>query len=403
MISGHRRAFNERFDHARYDAMLDRLRRECGVPIEFRVSETPCFFRTSLIDRFSAAASGIVKELLGNSDYLARAAAVVPPAFRLPQSEARPTFVQVDFGMVRTGPGDDDVEGRLVELQAFPSLYGFQMRLAEAMREVWNLETTHVFPPPLEHASYLETVGQAITGGHDPAEVVLMEIAPETQKTRPDFAITEEVWGVRAVDVRTVSRAGRSLFYDRSGRRTRIRRIYNRLIPDDVMRLGLELPFDYRDDLDVEWTGAPDWFFRISKFSMPFIRHPWVPRTWLLSDIEPGSLAQQIDRPGDVVLKPLFSYAGSGIVFGPTGQDFAAIPPDQRHLFVCQERVPFTPVIETPHGPTQAELRMMLVRDGDEYRCVLPLVRMGRGKMMGVDHNKGLSWVGASAALGVDG
>ena len=403
MVPRYRRAFNEQFTDARYLAMLEALRRECGVPIEFRVSETPCFFRATVLDRFAAAAGALVEALLGDAAYLERAAAIVPPAFRLPRSEARPTFVQVDFGIVRTGPGDDDVEGRLVELQAFPSLYGFQMRLAETMQQTWGLDGARVFPAPLARASYLALVGRAMTGAHDPAEVVLMEIAPETQKTRPDFALTEQLWGVRAVDVRAVTRAGRHLFYDRDGQRTRIRRVYNRLIPDDVMRLGLTLPFDYRDDLDVEWTGAPDWFFRISKFSMPFLRHPWVPRTALLSDIAPGSLTEHFGRLEDVVLKPLFSYAGSGIVFGPADRDLARIPPAERHLYVCQERVSFTPVIETPHGPTQAELRMMLVRDDGAYRCALSLVRMGRGKMMGVDHNKGLSWVGASAALGIDG
>ena len=99
------------------------------------------------------------------------------------------------------------------------------------------------------------------------------------------------------------------------------------------------------------------------------------------------------------MLKPLFSYAGGGILFSPTNADVEAIPAGERHLYVLQERVAFTPTIDTPHGATQAELRLMFVRDADDYRFVLPLVRMGRGKMMGVDHNKGLAWVGASAAM----
>jgi len=144
----------------------------------------------------------------------------------------------------------------------------------------------------------------------------------------------------------------------------------------------------------VEWTGSPDWFFQVSKFSMPFLRHPWVPRTVFLNEIE-----RLPDDRDQWLLKPLFSYAGGGILFAPTDEQIAAIPDGQRHLYVLQERVAFTPVIDTPHGPTQAELRLMLVRDAGAYRLVLPLVRMGRGQMMGVDHNKGLAWVGASAAL----
>jgi hypothetical protein len=221
-----------------------------------------------------------------------------------------------------------------------------------------------------------------------------MEIEPQKQKTRPDFAVTEATWGIRAVDTREVIREGRRLFYQRDGTRTPIRRIYNRVISDELERSGAGMPFDYRDDLDVEWIGGPDWFFRISKFSIPWLKHPWVPETHFLPDLD----ALPDDRD-EWLLKPLFSFAGGGIVFSPTDNDIAAIPADRRHLFILQRRVAFTPVIETPAGPTHAELRIMMVRSGDTWRAVLPLIRMGRGKMMGVDHNKGMSFVGASAGL----
>jgi hypothetical protein len=239
---------------------------------------------------------------------------------------------------------------------------------------------------------------------------VLMEIDPAKQKTLPDFSMTEQLWGVRAIDIRAVAREGNGLFYNRDGRRTRIRRIYNRVIPDDLARTGMPIPFDYRDALDVEWTGGPDWFFRISKFSLPWLEHPWVPKTMFLSDLAgPDGPASEdteggrVFRPGDPnwLLKPLFSYAGGGIIFGPTEADIAGIPHDQRQLYVIQERVNFTPVIDTPFGATQAEIRLMFVKSkpGAGFDFVLPLVRMGRGRMMGVDHNKGLRWVGAAAAL----
>ena len=397
MIPTLRRAYNRAFTDARYRELVDVLETACGVPIKFRVSETPCFFPATLVNRLAAAAHGMIDALLADSAYQRAADAIVPPPFRVANSETQPTFVQVDFGLLRTGPGDDDVEGRLVELQAFPSIYGFQQLLTWVSldRCADVAELAGVSASGLERGPYLETVGRAITGGHDPAEVVLMEIDPRTQKTRPDFAMTERLWGVRAVDVRDVIPQGGRLFYRRDGALTRIRRVYNRLIPDDVVRLDLVLPFDYRDDLDVEWTGGPDWFFRLSKFSIPHLRHPWVPRTMFLSEAGPPF------TPGDPgwLLKPLFSYAGGGIVFGPTAADLAAIPAVERHLYLLQERVPFTPVIETPEGPTQAEIRMMFVRDDAGYRFVLALVRMGRGRMMGVDHNRGLRWVGAAAAL----
>ena len=245
----------------------------------------------------------------------------------------------------------------------------------------------------LDASSYHSLIAGAIVGGHDPAEVVLMEIEPSRQKTLPDFLMTEQLWGVRAVDTAEITRQGRRLFYQRDGVQTPIRRIYNRVIPDELERKGVSLPFDYRDDLDVEWTGHPEWFFRISKFSIPFLRHPSVPRTWFLNEV-----ADLPDARERLLLKPLFSFAGGGIVFAPTDEQLAAIPRDERANYILQERVLFEPVIDTPHGPTQAEIRMMYVWT-DRLRCVLPLVRMGRGKMMGVDHNKGLRWVGASAGL----
>ena len=391
MIGAYRQAFNAAYTDERYREFVDTLTRRCGVPIDFRLSETPCFFPASLIDELRDAAVSMIEQLLADEEYRRAADAVVPDQFRIPNGEKAPTFVQVDFGLVRVA---DRLEGRLVELQAFPSLYGFQLELAETTRDVWGLDDVAIFPNGLDRAAYLELVGRAILGGHNPVNVVLMEVDPEKQKTRPDFAVTEQLWGVRAIDARSVTREARWLFYDRDGQKTMIRRIYNRLIPDDVERLGLELQFDYRDDMDVEWAGGPDWFYRISKFSIPWVRHPWVPRTQLLSDVT----TVPKDREG-WVLKPLFSYAGGGIIFAPTDADIAAIPANQRHLYLLQERVAFTPVIDTPHGPTQAEIRLMFVRDGTGYRFVMPLVRMGRGKMMGVDHNKGLSFVGAAAAL----
>jgi hypothetical protein len=305
-------------------------------------------------------------------------------------------FVQVDFGLVRNANGG--IEPKLVELQAFASLYGFQLALADAYTAAFHLGVADL--PLLEthlggltRDEYLRVAREAIVGRHDPAEVVLMEIAPERQKTRPDFEMTKQLWDVRAIDTNDVVVQGRRLMYRRDGRLTPIRRVYNRVIPDELEQKQIVLPFDYRDDLDVEWAGHPAWFFRISKFSIPWLRHPSVPRTWFLSEVTALPLP-----PEQLVLKPLFSFAGGGIVFAPTREHLSAIPPPRRDQYMLQERLSFEPVIDTPHGPTQVEIRMMYLWT-DRLRPVLPLLRMGRGKMMGVDHNKGLRWVGASAAF----
>ncbi len=203
------------------------------------------------------------------------------------------------------------------------------------------------------------------------------------------------MWGVRAVDLSRIERDGRRLFVREPGGAPRpIAKIYNRVIPDELMKKGLSYPFDLTEPMDVEWAGGPDWYFRLSKFAIPWLDHPWVPKTFYLHETPspPGERERWL-------LKPLFSFAGGGIIFAPTDEQLEAIPADARRNYILQERLSFTPVIDTPHGPTQVEIRIMMVRDGEGYRALIPLLRMGRGKMMGVDHNKGLKWVGASAAL----
>jgi hypothetical protein len=391
MVPELRRAFNAAWTPTRHAAFLDNLHARVGVPVEFPVCETPCFFTRALIDDLAAAGEDLTRQSL-SGEAAAAAARVVPERFRGPGQGDVPLFVQVDFGLVRGSDGA--IEPRLVELQAFPSLYAFQVALADAYATTFALpDRLERHASGLDRAEYLALARSAIVGDHDPAEVVLMEIEPERQKTRPDFEMTTQLWGVRAIDTGDVVRDGRRLFYQRDGARTQIRRVYNRVIPDELERKQVALPFDYRDDLDVEWAGHPGWFFRISKFSIPWLRHPSVPRTWFLHETSELPLARE-----QLLLKPLFSFAGGGIVFAPTDEQLAAIPRHERDQYILQERVAFEPVIDTPHGPTQAEIRLMFIWT-DRLRAVMPLVRMGRGKMMGVDHNKGLQWVGASAAF----
>jgi hypothetical protein len=406
MIKSLRRQFNESWSERSYRDLIARLETRTGSTIGFPISETPCFFPRSLMDELSATGLELVGQLLDNPAARAAALAAVPAQFQGPNAEAQPTFLQVDFGLVRGASGT--IEPKLVELQAFASLYGFQIAAAEAYRDAFGLSSSlGLALGGLDAAAYHELVGRALLNGHDPKHVVLMEIEPRKQKTWPDFAVTEQMWGIRAVDTSEIERDGRQLFYRRDGQRTPIARIYNRVIPDELERKNVPMPFDYRDDVEVEWAGHPSWYFQISKFSIPWLKHRSVPATRFLHEID--RLPADRDR---YLLKPLFSFAGGGIIFAPTDAQIAAIPDDQRSNYILQERIQFEPVIETPEGPTQAEIRIMYVRSpstspgakGEGFRAVLPLIRMGRGKMMGVDHNKGLRWVGASAGLvAVDG
>ena len=309
-------------------------------------------------------------------------------------------FIQVDFGLVRDGTGE--LQPKLVELQAFPSLYAYQGLLAEDYLDVYGLRAASYelrdgelkyFLGGLDQESYRNLLRRAIVGSQDPENVILMEVHPQQQKTLPDFLLTEKMLGVRTVDIVDIKKDGSHLYYERGGSRIPIRRIYNRAIVDELERKNVKLNFDWRDDLDVEWAGHPNWYFRISKFSIPYLKHESVPKTYFLDQMK--------EMPSDLenyALKPLYSFAGLGVVIAPKKEDIAAIPEDKKPFYILQERMHFEPVIETPCGGTKAEVRVMFIWL-EELKPVLTIIRMGRGLMMGVDHNKNMEWVGASAGF----
>ena len=391
MIPAFRAHFNAAFTPQRYADFIARMEAQSGTPLAFRHSETPCFFPTPLIDAMARDGSDLIRQLT-SPEYLALARQAVPPQFDVPNEPDHPLFLQVDFGLVREPHGE--IVPRLVEIQAFPSLYAYQPVLSQVYIDAYGLDPNlRYLLSGLDLASYKALLGRAILGGHDPENVILMEIDPLHQKTLGDFVLTERMFGVRAVCVTQIRRDGKRLYYERDGRKIPIHRIYNRAIADELQRRGIAPAFDLRDELDVEWAGHPNDYFRVSKFSIPYLRHPSVPQTWFLDQLH--HIPQDTHN---YVLKPLFSFAGLGVRIGPPREEILAIPANRRRDYILQERVDFEPVIETPHGKTKAEIRIMYIWL-DELLPVSLLVRMGRGAMMGVDHNKNLEWVGASAGL----
>ena len=393
MIPSLRKPFNANFTPGKYQSFLQRIDDISGTHVSFRLSETPCFFPKTLIDRMAADGEELIRQLVDNPAYLTKSDEAVPAEFKVPNEPDHPMFVQVDFGLVRDTRGQ--LQPKLVELQAFPSLYAYQGPLAEAYIDVYELKNSKLkyFLSGLDEASYRELLRRAIVGHHEPENVILMEIDPLHQKTLPDFLLTEKMLGVRAVDIVDIKKESSRLYYERGGRRIPIHRIYNRTIVDELERKNVRLNFDWRDDLDVEWAGHPNWYFRISKFSIPYLKHKSVPKTWFLDQLP--------EIPPDLenyALKPLYSFAGLGVVIAPTKEYITAIPAEKRPYYILQERMHFEPVIETPFGGTKAEVRVMYVWL-DELTPVLTIIRMGRGLMMGVDHNKNMEWVGASAGL----
>jgi hypothetical protein len=392
MIPSYRRDFNARFTPEKYKRLQREMTSRCEMQVPFALCETPCFFPDALVQRMAEDGKSLILQLVENQDYRARSESSIPAQFRVPNESPHPMFVQVDFGLVRDSKGD--LRPRLVELQAFPSLYAYQPVLAQTYIDVFELDPNlRYFLNGLDSTSYKELLSKAIVAGHDPANVVLMEVHPEEQKTRPDFLLTEKSLGIRTVCITKIHKQGRQLFYEENGKQIPVKRIYNRTIVDELERKGITPPFDFRDDLDVEWAGHPNWYFRISKYSIPYLKHPSVPRTWFLD--------QLAEVPADLenfVLKPLYSFAGLGVIIAPSRADIDAIPSAKRSSYILQERLNFTPVVDTPYGPTKVELRIMYIWV-DKLVPVLTIARMGRGLMMGVDQNKNMKWVGSSAAL----
>ncbi len=390
MIPELRRYFNSTFTESRYQHFLERLNHRCRTNISFRVCETPFFVPKDLQRECETAAVELALQA-HDPQYLRRSDATLRPEYTVANQPERATFLTVDFA-ITPGP-DGTFRPKLIEMQGFPSLMGFQLYFAELTQEHYRL------PPELSYingghsrSQFVDILHRAIVADEDPENVVLLELDPWNQKTVPDFHATQDLLGIAVTDIRFVRKIGRVLHYEREGKLIPIRRIYNRAIVDELQRHNVEIPFNWHDDLDVSWAGHPNWYFRISKFTIPFLNHPTVPPATFLDQV--GELPEHLEN---YVLKPLYSFAGVGVSVGPTRQEIEAIPAERRSEYLLQERITYAEAIDTPEGGTKPEFRVMLVWLPDEPapRPLMGLVRMGRGKMMGVDFNRNTRWIGA--------
>lgn len=399
MIESLRQDFNQRFTEEKYQRLLRTLNERTRTAIQFRIAETPVFLPEAMVLDIAATGAELTHRLVGDTEYLRLAEATIPQAFRVAGEDAHPNFMTADFALVREPDGT--LTHRLVELQAFPSIYAYQPLLAEEYIRCFDLD------PELRRFisgnddQYWEALRSVVVGNHAPENVVLMEVTPELQKTLPDFHMHEERLGIRSVDITSIRQQGRRLEYQRDGVWVPIERIYNRSIADEMIRKSIRPGFDLTADLDVEWAGHPNWYFKISKFSIPFLRHPSVPPAVFLDEWMRGEGRDRLpDDRENLILKPLFSFAGKGIEFAPSDDLLRSIPLRQRGEYLLQQRMHFVPTVDTPFGMTQAEIRILyLWPEGGALKPVNTLLRLGRGQMMGVDHNRGQRWIGGSAGL----
>lgn len=394
-----RRAFNDAYTPEFYTAYMRRFEERVGSPIPFRVAETPLFIPPALRDDLERSANGIVQQISAPAviEELKRA---IPAHLDVPGMDPLPNCVQVDLAISR-GP-DGALQGKLVELQAFPSLYALMVIQTDVMAEMlakipglsrqWS-----IYFGGLTRETFIEKLRRAVLAGEDPASVVLVDIDPPAQKTYPDFLATKELVGIDAVCPTTLIRDGRKLLRRVSGKLVQVRRLYNRIVFDELLAKQIKLPFSYTDDLEVTWCSHPNWYWAWSKYTLPYLDHPAVPRARFVSDVDriPEDLS-------NFVLKPLFSFAGAGVKVDPTREDLDAIPEAERGNWLLQEKITYAPALPMPDGTgVKAEVRMMFLREPNEAapKLVLNLVRLSRGKMLGVDQNKDLTWVGGTVGI----
>jgi hypothetical protein len=354
-----------------------------------------------MLARLRASSDEILEQLLEPAK-LSRMQAAVPARWDTPGFCELPTFVMLDWAIVRDSGGH--LVPRLIELQGFPSLTALQVY----KRDAWALLLSELpglardwscWPPGLDRAGFLDLARRTIVGTHDPEHVIMMDLDPPSQGTYPDFVATRQLFGVEPVCPTALIKQGRQLFRrpPGGGAPVPVRRIYNRVVFDELARSPLALPFDYREPLDVEWTPHPNWFFIWSKASMPLLSHRDVPRATILSELDlvPEDLSPY-------VLKPLFSFSGGGVNMQPTRADIDGVPADERAGWCLQEKVEYAPAVVNPAGEgIKCEIRMMYLKPPDAPRPILALnlARMARGLLIGTAFNRDFTWVGSTVGL----
>lgn len=394
MISAFRDYFNRHFTKDKYAEFLHELEKDYPA-VSIRFAETPIFIPTAFKEKLITAGEEILK-LIRQPDFKELTERAIPEKWAVPNENDHPHFLAFDFGVCKDENGE--LVPKLIEMQGFPSLFAFQAHLANTYKKVYELENAGELTPyfnGLDDQQYIELLKKVIIGPHDPQEVALMDIDAPNQKTAIDFFVTADYLGIPILSLTDIFQEGDQLFYKNEGEKIRLKRIYNRLIFDEVedkMEL-FKLSFDPREPLDIEWITHPNWFYRISKFTLPFLKNEFVPETYFLNKLDkvPADLE-------NYVLKPLFSFAGIGVIIDVTLADIEAIADPEN--WILQQKVNYEPVIRAPDGLVKAEIRLLYIwPDGEEPQLCINLARLSRGKMIGVRYNSDFDWVGGTVGL----
>ncbi|SIQ72278.1 hypothetical protein SAMN05880574_12235 [Chryseobacterium sp. RU37D] len=390
MISKYRKQFNQEFSQEKYNRFKEILKEKSGLESAFRISESPLFLSKEFENKMLDASESIINQIKNlPAETLQKA---IPDNCRVPNDTDKPHFFTIDFGICKSENGE--IEPQLIELQAFPSLYAFQKVFEDTFCEVYPFlsEIRNKMP----HEDFKYYLKNLILGNENPENVILLEIYPEKQKTAIDFVLTEKLLGIKTVCLTKIKKEGKKLFYENNGKLTEIKRIYNRVIFDELDKIpDLKTEFDFREDIDVTWVTHPNWFFKISKFLLPLLQHQFVPKSYFLHEF-PGS-----ENLEDFVLKPLFSFAGSGVNLNPTKEITDAI--EDKENYILQRKVNYEPIFEDINGEfSKAEIRLLYIWYENDERPILleNLGRMTKAAMVNVDFNKkDAIWIGSSNAF----
>jgi hypothetical protein len=394
MIESYRRKFNSEFTHKKYEEFLENLSQDLPS-ISFRVAETPLFIPGELAEKLVKAGDEII-QFIKRPNFKELTQGSIPEAWNVPGENDHPHFLTFDFAICKDDTGE--LVPKLIELQGFPSLYGFQSHLAEQYQKTYNLPQLGDLSPyfgGLDKTAYFKLLKKVIIGEYEPQEVVLLDLDAPNQKTAIDFYISQKELGLKIMSPTDLIQEGKQLFYLEKGERKRVKRIYNRLIFDEISdpEVFFTQGFDPRERLDVEWITHPNWFYRLSKYTMPFLEGDFVPETRFLHEVQ--VVPQDLEN---YVLKPLFSFAGQGVIIDVTAEDLNKVKDPEN--WILQRKVKYEPVVQALDGGVKAEIRLMyLWADGEEPVLCINLARMSRGKMIGVRYNKDFDWVGGTVGL----
>ena len=388
MIPEIRKKFNSDFNEETFNKFLNELNSVLKYPTDFRVCETPLFLSNELADELIQASNDICYQLT-DKGLIDRCKLAIPDSLKVPGVDSHPQFLSIDFALYE---GDDKkIHPKLIELQGFPTLYAYQYYLDKILRKYFYVpEDFTCYYNNLTPEEYILLFKKIVVGDEDPENVILLEIEPHKQKTRIDFAATEVLTGISTVCISDIIPRGNKLYYKNDSQEIEIKMIYNRVIFDELNRTQVKYNFDFRDEFDVKWVCHPDWFFRISKYTLPLLRGKYVPKAFFVNELK--SVPDDLQN---YVLKPLFSFAGLGVKVEVTKEMLQSISDPEN--YILQEKINYAPLIKTPDEKSKVEIRMMFLWD-KEPLLVNNLIRTSKGKMMGVDFNKNKTWVGSSTA-----